>query len=72
MEETAARGANLFCVTNDATIDVPNRLLLPPCHPLLGVSLAVPALQLIAYHTAALRGCDIDKPRSLAKSVTVE
>ncbi len=30
------------------------------------------ALQLLAYHTAVIRGCDVDKPRNLAKSVTVE
>ena len=34
--------------------------------------LAVVPLQLLAYHVARLRGCDIDKPRNLAKSVTVE
>lgn len=41
---------------------------LEPLHPLLGV---VP-LQLLAYHIACIRGCDVDKPRNLAKSVTVE
>ena len=34
--------------------------------------LVVPVLQLIAYHTAVNRGCDVDKPKNLAKSVTVE
>jgi glucosamine--fructose-6-phosphate aminotransferase (isomerizing) len=34
--------------------------------------LTVLPLQLLAYHTAVLRGCDVDKPRNLAKSVTVE
>jgi len=34
--------------------------------------ISVVPLQLIAYYTAALRGCDVDKPRNLAKSVTVE
>ena len=33
---------------------------------------AIIVLQLLAYHTAVLRGCDVDKPRNLAKSVTVE
>ena len=41
---------------------------LEPLFPLLGV---VP-LQLLAYHIAVARGCDVDKPRNLAKSVTVE
>lgn len=35
-------------------------------------SLSVIPLQLISYHIAVLRGCDVDKPRNLAKSVTVE
>lgn len=33
---------------------------------------SIVALQLLAYHTAVIRGCDVDKPRNLAKSVTVE
>jgi len=41
---------------------------LDPLTPLLSV---IP-LQLLAYHTAVMRGCDVDKPRNLAKSVTVE
>ena len=50
----------------DYVIKVPqsNKLLLP--------SLAVVPLQLFSYYVASLRGCDIDKPRNLAKSVTVE
>ena len=39
---------------------------------LMGAILVVPTLQLIAYEVARLRGCDIDKPKNLAKSVTVE
>jgi len=72
MEEVRARGARLYCVTNDASVTAHRRILVPGTHPLLGTSLAVLPLQLFAYHCARLRGCDIDKPRSLAKSVTVE
>jgi len=72
MEEVRARGARVYCVTNDASITAHRRILIPETHPLLGTSLAVLPLQLLAYHCARLRGCDIDKPRSLAKSVTVE
>ncbi|MDR1733636.1 MAG: glutamine--fructose-6-phosphate transaminase (isomerizing) [Oscillospiraceae bacterium] len=72
MEECAARGAALYCITNDNSITVKNKLLLPRCNPLLAVSLSTIPLQLLAYHCAEMRGCAIDKPRNLAKSVTVE
>ncbi|MCL2106364.1 MAG: glutamine--fructose-6-phosphate transaminase (isomerizing) [Oscillospiraceae bacterium] len=72
MEEVAARGAKLFCVTTDASFRPERRILLPKCHPLLVASLAALPMQLFAYHCAQLRGCAIDKPRNLAKSVTVE
>jgi hypothetical protein len=57
-EEAASRADEIICVP-----DVPEYL-----QPLVT---AVP-LQLLAYHIALLRGCDVDKPRNLAKSVTVE
>jgi glucosamine--fructose-6-phosphate aminotransferase (isomerizing) len=44
----------------------------PRTHPLLTPVLAVLPLQIIAYYAAVARGCDVDKPRNLAKSVTVE
>jgi len=72
VEEVRARGARVYCVTNDPAVTAHRRILLPQTHPLLGASLAALPLQLFAYHCARLRGCDIDKPRSLAKSVTVE
>ncbi|MCD6346701.1 MAG: SIS domain-containing protein, partial [Bacteroidales bacterium] len=50
----------------DHTIEVPETL------PEFSVLLAVVPLQLIAYHIAVMRGCDVDQPRNLAKSVTVE
>jgi glucosamine--fructose-6-phosphate aminotransferase (isomerizing) len=50
----------------DMTITVPRS------HPLLMPSVEVVPMQLFSYHVAKCRGCDIDKPRNLAKSVTVE
>ena len=47
-------------------------IAVPETHPLLQPSLGVVPLQLFAYYVALQRGCDIDKPRNLAKSVTVE
>ena len=44
----------------------------PESHPLLTPVLMVVPLQLLAYHIAVRRGCDVDQPRNLAKSVTVE
>ena len=45
---------------------------LPPAPELLSVLLEIVPLQLLAYHIAVRRGCDVDQPRNLAKSVTVE
>ena len=47
-------------------------IAVPEPHPLLQPSLSIVPLQLFAYYVALQRGCDIDKPRNLAKSVTVE
>jgi glucosamine--fructose-6-phosphate aminotransferase (isomerizing) len=57
---------------NEAAARADHVLYIPPADPLLHPLLSVVPLQLLAYHIAALRGCDIDKPRNLAKSVTVE
>jgi glucosamine--fructose-6-phosphate aminotransferase (isomerizing) len=51
---------------------VDDLILIPKCHPAVQPILATIPLQLIAYAIAAARGCDVDKPRNLAKSVTVE
>jgi glutamine---fructose-6-phosphate transaminase (isomerizing) len=45
---------------------------IPPTSDLLGPILSVVPLQLLSYHIAVRRGCDVDQPRNLAKSVTVE
>ena len=47
-------------------------LRIPDCDPLVATIPAAVALQLLAYHVARRRGCPIDQPRNLAKSVTVE
>ncbi|MBQ8551986.1 MAG: glutamine--fructose-6-phosphate transaminase (isomerizing) [Clostridia bacterium] len=76
IRETKARGAETFMIASadtgvaDGTAD--HILRLPAISAELAFLPAVCALQLIAYHAAAARGCDIDKPRNLAKSVTVE
>ena len=51
---------------------VDSAILIPDTHPLFTPSLEVIPMQLFAYYVALMRGCDIDKPRNLAKSVTVE
>jgi len=45
---------------------------IPVSHPALAPLLSVIPLQMMAYHIAVLRGCNVDQPRNLAKSVTVE
>ncbi len=76
MQEVRARGGKVIAVTEadnalacglaDAVICV------PACPPLLAPILLTVPLQLLAYHVAVLRGTDVDQPRNLAKSVTVE
>lgn len=74
-EECKARGAHIIAVVTeghpktDLTDDV---IMIPKCSPLVATIPAAVALQLLAYHVARIRGCSIDQPRNLAKSVTVE
>jgi len=76
LEEVKTRGGRVIAlVTNgDSELDgkVDHLLRVPKTHPLLQPVLNVVPLQLLAYHIAVLRGCDVDQPRNLAKSVTVE
>jgi glucosamine--fructose-6-phosphate aminotransferase (isomerizing) len=76
MQEVRARGGQLFVFadadTNIASADGIHVLRMPEHYGLLSPILHVLPLQLLAYHTACLRGTDVDKPRNLAKSVTVE
>lgn len=75
-KEVMARGAQVLCVTtegNKSCAEVCDYMVyVPKTHPLFMPSLEVVPLQLLAYYTAKSKGCDIDKPRNLAKSVTVE
>ncbi|MBO4419182.1 MAG: glutamine--fructose-6-phosphate transaminase (isomerizing) [Oscillospiraceae bacterium] len=77
VKEVRARGADVFGVTTDKFAEeikktVPAMITVPVTHPLFQPSLTIIPLQTFAYYVALLRGCDVDKPRNLAKSVTVE
>ncbi len=77
LQETAARGGKIVLLSTAEGKRqlgelVQESLTLPDCHPLLSPILYVIPLQLLAYHIAVLRGTDVDQPRNLAKSVTVE
>ena len=75
MHECKARGAKIILIheegdsiAEEADVAIP----IPACDPLLSPLLSVVPTQLIAYQTALALGCDVDRPRNLAKSVTVE
>ena len=77
VKEVKARGADVVGLTTESlagemkkTVD--SVIPVPDTHPMLLPSLDVVPMQLFAYYVALMRGCDIDKPRNLAKSVTVE
>lgn len=74
IEETIARGANVILVTdqNIPAVKFHHVLRIPDAAPELANITSVVLLQLFAYFAAEEKGCDIDKPRNLAKSVTVE
>ena len=71
LEEVISRGAVPIYVGID-DYGYENQILVPRVNKKLQPILVVPTLQMIAYYVAYKRGCDIDKPRNLAKSVTVE
>jgi glutamine---fructose-6-phosphate transaminase (isomerizing) len=80
IQEAKARGGSVIALTT-AGHDAIKQLLdpaqdflitVPAAHPLLTPVLMVVPVQLLAYHMAVRRGCDVDQPRNLAKSVTVE
>ena len=77
IREVKSRGALVVAITTPALAaryDIPcdELILLPECEELLMPFTSATALQLLAYHVSALKGLDVDKPRNLAKSVTVE
>lgn len=74
--EVKARGAFVMAVTNEGNTAIEKAsdyvVYIPSTNPFFTNSLAIIPLQLFAYYIAVGRGCDVDKPRNLAKSVTVE
>ena len=75
-QEVIARGGKIFFITDNKkkllSTNIRFRLRVPRVDNLLSPLLLTVPLQLLAYHVALLKNCDIDKPRNLAKSVTVE
>lgn len=76
MIEVKARGAFLLAVTNEGNREIEKAadyvIYIPQTNPYFTNSLAIIPLQLFGYYVAVSKGCDVDKPRNLAKSVTVE
>jgi len=76
IQEVNARGASVLALAMEGLEEVEkvakSVVCIPRTNPLLAPVLSVIPLQLLAYYTAVARGCDVDKPRNLAKSVTVE
>jgi glucosamine--fructose-6-phosphate aminotransferase (isomerizing) len=76
IEQTKARGGSVIALATDGDQLIPpladSIIWIPETPWLLSPVIAIIPLQLLAYHIAALRGLDVDQPRNLAKSVTVE
>jgi glutamine---fructose-6-phosphate transaminase (isomerizing) len=76
MEEVRARGGHVFAVVSEGDTHAASlaevALPVPPAPPLLAPLVSIIPLQFLAYHVADLKGTDVDQPRNLAKSVTVE
>lgn len=72
LKEVESRGAHTLVIASEGLARPTDQLILPNVHPLLSALLSVVPTQLIAYYATLQRGYDVDKPRNLAKSVTVE
>ena len=72
VQEVKARGAKCIIISNEEITGYDHLIQVPEMSNFFQPLVVVPCLQLIAYEVAKLRGCDIDKPKNLAKSVTVE
>jgi len=76
IKEVKARGAVVFSCSEKANKQIEREAMInvyiPKTHNLFTASVEIIPFQLFAYYVAAAKGCDIDKPRNLAKSVTVE
>lgn len=72
VKEVTARGANACIISMEGMAEDDDMFILPKTHAYLTPLVSVVPLQLISYYAALHRRCDVDKPRNLAKSVTVE
>jgi len=76
IQEVKARKGNIIAVVTEGDSDLKNMVNdlfeIPKSHPAVSPLLAIIPLQLFSYYIAVMRGCDVDQPRNLAKSVTVE
>ena len=76
MQEVVARGGKVLAITTESSEVISENIRftfnIPKTNENLNSFLMTLPLQLLAYHVASLKNCDIDKPRNLAKSVTVE
>jgi glucosamine--fructose-6-phosphate aminotransferase (isomerizing) len=76
IQEVKAREGTVVAISTegdeDARKTADHIIEIPAAHELLAPILEIVPLQLLAYHIAVRRGCDVDQPRNLAKSVTVE
>ena len=74
LEEVITRGANVMVISNQElpNINISCNISIPKCSPMLSPILSIVPLQLFAYYISKNKNLDVDKPRNLAKSVTVE
>ncbi len=77
MQEVAARGGRIIFITDEkgaaaSNLETMATITLPNVHELVSPMIFSIPIQLLAYHTAVFMGTDVDQPRNLAKSVTVE
>jgi glucosamine--fructose-6-phosphate aminotransferase (isomerizing) len=76
IQEVKARGAYVIGIAKENNTEIEKQaesvIYIPECMDELTPLLSIVPLQILAYYIAKLRGCDIDKPKNLAKSVTVE
>jgi glucosamine--fructose-6-phosphate aminotransferase (isomerizing) len=76
VEEVKARGGRVLAIASEGDEEIAAKvdhvIYIPATIPGLSPILSAIPLQLLAYHIAVLRGCNVDQPRNLAKSVTVE
>ena len=74
--QVMARGGKVVLITDEAGAraapEGASVVLTPTCDPLIAPLVMAPSIQLLAYHVAVHKGADVDQPRNLAKSVTVE